>query len=69
MEPFGMLLALIVFIILLVIVIFILWEMIYSVKEVRMAALVIVQIIKNSGYVGGIIGGALELFVKTFIWF
>jgi hypothetical protein len=43
--------------------------MIYSVKEVRMAALVIVKIIERSSTIGALIGPALEGLVKTFIWF
>ncbi len=69
MEPINSTYVLIGFLILLVIVIFILWEMIYSVKEVRMAALVIVKIIEASSTIGALIGPALEGLVKTFIWF
>jgi hypothetical protein len=61
--------VLIGFLILLVIVVFILLEDIYSVKEVRMAALVIVKIIERSSTIGALIGPALEGLVKTFIWF
>jgi hypothetical protein len=43
--------------------------MIYSVKEVRMAALVIVKIIEASSTIGALIGPVLEGLVKTFIWF
>lgn len=69
MEPINSTYVLIGFLILLVIVVFILLEDIYSVKEVRMAALVIVKIIERSSTIGALIGPALEGLVKTFIWF
>jgi hypothetical protein len=69
MEPINMILVLVVSVLLLAILIFIIWEMIFSVKYVRTAALVIVKLIERTSFIGSLIGGALEGLVKTFIWF
>lgn len=64
-----MLFVIVIVMIVLVILILILWKMSYSVKETRTALLLICNVIKNSGLIGSIIGGALEALVRTFVWF
>jgi regulator of protease activity HflC (stomatin/prohibitin superfamily) len=52
--------------ILFLVVALIVWSMIFSVHEYRTAALLLVGIIKAKS---PLLGGALEYFVRSFIWF
>jgi len=66
MEPIKFLLVLVGIMIVSGIVIIIIWDMVFSVKQVRTASLLVVGVIKQRS---PLLGGALEGLVKTFVWF
>jgi hypothetical protein len=65
-EPVRAVYIIISFMILLVIILIITWNMLYSVHEYRIAALLLAGVIKAQS---PLLGAAIEYLARSFIWF